>query len=84
MRKGRGDPKKGEFCSKRVDAVSLGIFSSWGVVNVLNFNYILVIVFLFPLNAGVSHCFHFTDLHCAVKARQLFKNAMEGSKVIHK
>ena len=66
--KGRGDPKKGGFCRKAGDAVSLGIFSSWGVANVLTFNYILVIVFLFPLNVGVSHCFHCTVLHCAVKA----------------
>ena len=46
------------------DAVSLGIFSSWGVANVTNviFNYILVIVFLFPLNVGVSPCFHCTVL----------------------
>ena len=36
----------------REDAVSLGIFSSWGVANVtaVTFNYILVIVFVFPLN----------------------------------
>ena len=55
--KGRGDPKKG-------DAVSLSIFSSWGVANVITvtFYYILVIVFLFPLNVGVSPCFHYTVL----------------------
>ena len=43
-------------------AVSLGIFFSWGVANVttVTFNYILVIVFLFPLNVGVSPCFHGT------------------------
>ena len=36
----------------RGDAVSLGIFSSWGVTNVttVTFNYIFVIVFLFSLN----------------------------------
>ena len=36
----------------RGDAVSLGIFSSRSVTNVttVTFNYILVIVFLFPLN----------------------------------
>ena len=61
--------KKGGFCRKGGDAVSLGIFSSWGVANVLTFNYILVIVFLFPLNVGVSHCSHCTVLHCAVKTR---------------
>ena len=46
--KDRGDPKKGGFCRKRGgDAVSLNIFSSWGVANVttVTFNYILVIVF---------------------------------------
>ena len=47
-----------------MDAVSLGIFSSWGVTNAftVTFNYILVIVFLFPLNVGVSPCFHCTVL----------------------
>ena len=60
--KGRGDPKKGRFCRKWGDADSLAIFSSWGVANVITvtFNYILVIVFLFPLNVGVSPCFHGT------------------------
>ena len=49
---------------KRGDAVNLGIFSSWGVANVttVTFSYILVIVFLFPLNVGVSPCFHCTNL----------------------
>ena len=53
---GSGDPKKGWFCRKGGDAVSLGIFSSWDVANITTetFNYILVIVFLFPLNVGVS------------------------------
>ena len=32
--KGRGDPKKGGFCGKGGDTFSMGIFSSWGVVNV--------------------------------------------------
>ena len=38
------------------DAVNLGTFSSWGVASVttVTFNYISVIVFLFPLNVGVS------------------------------
>ena len=42
------------------DAVSLGIFSSWGVANVttVTLNYILIIVLLFALNVGVSPCFH--------------------------
>ena len=40
------------------------IFSSWGVANVttLIFNYVLVKVFLFPSNIGVSPCFHCTVL----------------------
>ena len=50
--KGRGDSiGKG-------DAVSLDTFFSWGVANVLTLNSVLVIVFLFPLNVGVSPCFH--------------------------
>ena len=41
-----------------------GFFFSWGVANVtaVTFNYILVIVFLFPLNVGASPCFHCTVL----------------------
>ena len=36
----RGDPKKGEgFCRKEGDAVSLGIFSSWGVANVITVTF---------------------------------------------
>ena len=62
--KGRENPKKGEFCRKggMLLVVSLGIFSCWGVANVtaVTFNYILVIVFLFLLNVGVSPCFHCT------------------------
>ena len=52
------------FCRKGENAVSLGIFYSWGVTNVttVTFNYILVIAFLFPLNVGVSPCFHCTVL----------------------
>ena len=44
--------------------VSLGIFFSWGVANVTNviFNYILVMVFLFRLNVGVSLFFNCTFL----------------------
>ena len=30
------------------------------MANVITFNYILVAVFLFPLNVGVSPCFHCT------------------------
>ena len=63
------DPKKGGMaklrkdrrdCVRKGDAVSLGICSSWGVANVttVTFNYILVIVFLFLLNVGVSLGFH--------------------------
>ena len=52
------------FCRKGGNAVSLVIFYSWGVTNVttVTFNYILVIVFLFPLSVGVSPCFHCTVL----------------------
>ena len=60
----KGDPKKGGFCRKGEDAVSLDIIFSWGVGNVttITFNCFLVIVFLFPLNVGVSPCFHCTVL----------------------
>ena len=53
--------RRGGFCRKEGVAVSLG---SWGVVNATTvpFNYILVIVFLFSLNVGVSPCFHCTFL----------------------
>ena len=61
--KGRGDPKKGSSVGKR-GLLLVWVFSSWGVANVTTatFNYILVIVFLFPLNVGVSPCFHCTVL----------------------
>ena len=36
--------------------------SSVANVTTVTFNYILVIVFLFPLNVGVSPCFHCTVL----------------------
>ena len=54
--------RREDFVGKGGDAVSLNIFSSWGVANVttVTFNYILFIVFLFPMNVGVSHCFHCT------------------------
>ena len=53
--KGRGDS-----VGKGGDAVSLGIFSKLGVANVTikTSDYILIIVFLFPLNVGISPCFH--------------------------
>ena len=60
--KGRGHPKKGRFCRKG------GMLLNWvfflaGVANVttVTFNYILVAVFLFPLNVDVSPCFHYTQ-----------------------
>ena len=56
--KGRG------VVQERGHATSLGIFPSWGGANVITvtFNCILVIVFLFPLNIGVSRSFHCTVL----------------------
>ena len=62
--KGLGILRRGDSVGKEGDAVSLGIFSSWGVANVttITFNYILFIVFLFPLNRGFSSCFHCTVL----------------------
>ena len=69
------NPKKGrgggmENCWRvtgiigREDALILGIFFSWDVPNVtsVTFNYVLVILFLFPLNEGVSPYFHCTVL----------------------
>ena len=50
---GTAEREKG-FCRKVGDPVSLGIFSTWGVVNVPTFNYTLIIVFLFPLLVGVT------------------------------
>ena len=57
----RYSKNEGDFVVTK-DAVSLTIFSSWGGANVttVTFNYILVIVSLFPLNVGVSPCFHHT------------------------
>ena len=54
LMKDRGDPKKEGLCR------NLDIFSSWGEANlitVVTFNYVLVMVFLLPLNVGVSPCF---------------------------
>ena len=55
---------KGDSVGKGGDAVSLGIFSSWGVTNVttMTFNYILVIAFLSSFHVSVSPCFHGTVL----------------------
>ena len=66
----------------RGDAVSLAFFSSWGLANVttVTFNYILVIVLLFPLNAGVSPCFHFTVLVPVYRVNtSCFHNAVVSS-----
>ena len=56
--------RRGDFVGKGGGAVSLGIFSSWGVANVtiVTYDYTLVIEFLFPMNVGVSLCFHCTVL----------------------
>ena len=64
LQKCRGDPKKGRICKKGGMLLVWVFFSSWGLANVtiVTFNYILVIVLLFPLNVGVSTCFHCTVL----------------------
>ena len=67
LKKGRdGKIAKGQggFCRKGGDAVSQGIFSSWGVANVtaMTFNYFQVIVFLFPFHVSLSLCFNSTVL----------------------
>ena len=67
LKKGRdGKIAKGQggFCRKGGDAVIQGIFSSWGVANVtaMTFNYIQVIVFLFPFHVSLSPCFNSTVL----------------------
>ena len=64
----------GKFLKGRGDSVGKGdmllvwlFFLAGDVANVifncliLTFNYILVILFLFPLNVGVSHCFQKCD-----------------------
>ena len=58
----------GRILEERGDAVSLGIFSSQSVANVTTVTiiYMLVIVFLFPLNVGVSPCFNCTGLRFSV------------------
>ena len=71
------------FGRKGGNAVSLGIFSSWGVAHVttvVTFNYILVLLFLFPLNAGVSPCFHCTVLVSVYKVyTSCFHNTVVSS-----
>ena len=61
--KGRGILRRGNSIGKGGCCLS-GYFSSWSVANVttVTFNYILVIMFLIPLNVGVSPCFHCTVL----------------------
>ena len=56
--------RRGGFCRKGGMLLVWVFFLSWGVANVTTttFNYILVIVSLFPLNVGVSPCFHCTVL----------------------
>ena len=55
---------QGGFCRKGGDAVGQAIFSIWGVADIttVTFNCILLIVFPFPMNLGVSPCFHCTVL----------------------
>ena len=64
MLKGRGVLKRGDSVRKGGCCWSGYFFSSWSVANgtAVTFNYILVAVFLFPLNVGVSRCFHCTVL----------------------
>ena len=64
---------KGRGIIRRGDALSLGIFPSCGVANVttVTFNYILVIVLLFPLNVGVSLYFHCTVLVPAYRVNNI-------------
>ena len=58
------DPKKGVDSVENGGCCQSGYFSNWSVVNLstVTFNYVLVIVFLFPLNVGVSPCFYCTVL----------------------
>ena len=61
--KGREDPNKGQvkFSRKREMLMLLvWVFFLAGAAYVLTFNYILIIVFIFPLHAGFSPCFHCT------------------------
>ena len=55
---------QGGFCRKGGDTVGQGIFSIWGVADIttVTFNCILLIVFPFPMNLGVSPRFHCTVL----------------------
>ena len=61
--KGRGILRRGDSVGKE-GMLLVWVFSSWVVANVatVTFNYISVIVFLFPLNLGVNPCFHCTVL----------------------
>ena len=61
--KGRGILRRGDYVGNGGYCQS-GYFPGWGEANVttVTFVYILVIVFLFPLNVGVSPCFHHTVL----------------------
>ena len=61
--KGRGDPNKGQVKFSRKGEMRMllvWVFFLAGVAYVLTFNYILIIVFIFPLHAGFSPCFHCT------------------------
>ena len=60
--KGTGDPKKKGSVGKGGMLLVWVFFLAGGVANVLTFNYILFILFLFPLNVGVSPYFHCTVL----------------------
>ena len=58
------------------------IFSSWGVANATTLisNYVLVKVFLFPSNIGVSPCFHGTVLGPVYRVyTSCFHNTVVGS-----
>ena len=58
LQKCRGDPKKGRICKKGGMLLVWVFFSSWALANVtiVTFNYILVIVLLFPFS---FHSFSF-------------------------
>ena len=65
---------------ERVNAVSLGILPSCGVANVttVTFNYILVIMFLFPFNVGVSPCF---DCSVSVPVYRMYTSCFRNTVV---
>ena len=60
--KGRVILRKGNSVGKGGMLLVWVFFLAWGVANVITFNYILVIVLLFPLNVDFSPCFHCTVL----------------------